>query len=117
MKVLTFTKAHKLARLADELETAAIPSLAPIGTGEDRRAVYTVAGNGSIITLRVPDNADTVAIQAVIDAHDPTKASQGEIKQQTINEARAWLQANSLTSTNATQFIQRMLVVMGVKDA
>jgi hypothetical protein len=71
MKTLTFTQAHHLGKLHDEL-LAAIPALQPTGTGDERQAVMTVSGDGQTLTLQVPDGADEAAIQAVVAAHDPT---------------------------------------------
>jgi hypothetical protein len=71
MKKLTFTQAHHLGKLHDEL-LAAIPALQPTGAGEERRAVMSVSGDGSTLSLGVPDDADEAAIAAVVAAHDPT---------------------------------------------
>jgi hypothetical protein len=69
MKKLTYTKAHNLGALNDEL--LAIPALQPTPTGQDGRdeAVMSLSGNGQQIELWVPDDAPEPDIDAVIAAH------------------------------------------------
>lgn len=69
MKTLTFTQPHHLGKLHEEL-LAAVPSVQPVGSGDERRAVMTVSGDGKRLELRVPDTADEAAIRSVVAAHD-----------------------------------------------
>jgi hypothetical protein len=69
MKTLSYQKPHRLAQLADELY-AAFPSWTA-DVGGRPQAQATIAGDGATLTLTVPDNADTVAVAAVVNAHIP----------------------------------------------
>lgn len=72
MKILTFDNLpHHLSKLHDEL-LASVPSVRPVGTGENRRAVMTISGDGTDLVLQVPDGADEAAIRTVVAAHDST---------------------------------------------
>jgi hypothetical protein len=82
MKTLTFTRAHDLAQLADELAAKdangnlLIPSLAPrrvqMGAlGVQDVATWRASGDGQTLTLEVPDSADEAAVRAIVQAHVP----------------------------------------------
>lgn len=72
MKTLTYTQPHHLSTIHDEL-IAAVPALAPeVGADGRRVARASVSGDGSTLTLRVPDDTDEAAVLAVVEAHDPT---------------------------------------------
>lgn len=72
MKRLQFDRPINLGRLHDQL-IAQVPALAPQpGAGGMLQAVMTVEGGTDRAILTVPDEADEAAIQAVVDAHDPT---------------------------------------------
>lgn len=67
MKNLTFNRPNLLSKLHDEL-LAAVPSIRPVnGT-----PVMAVSGDDTHVYLTIPDNADNVAVTAVVNAHDPT---------------------------------------------
>jgi hypothetical protein len=70
MKTLTLRKPHHLSKIHDEL-LAAFPEWIETTHGE-RRALHSLCGDGETLTLSVPDATDDVAVQAVVDAHDPT---------------------------------------------
>jgi hypothetical protein len=74
-KLLTFTKAHDLSQLHDELLTA-IPALA--GVYESGQPNLRVESTGNEIRLFVPDNADEGQISTVVTAHDPANLSASE---------------------------------------
>ena len=70
-KTLHFQHLHHLNKLHGELLTT--PTLQPItNTHGKREAVLLLSGGDDDIWLTVPDDADESAIQAVVDAHDPT---------------------------------------------
>ena len=80
MKQLRFNQAHNLSKLAEELVTA-IPSLektrvrtdgAFVGYKEAIPDHLRMEGLEDDLIITVADDADEVAIQAVIDAHDAT---------------------------------------------
>lgn len=66
--VLTYDRPHLLTKLHGEL-LAAVPALVP-APGEPARLL--IWGDGTTLTLTVPDDADEQAIAAVVAAHDPT---------------------------------------------
>lgn len=70
MKVLSFSQPHHPDKLHDEL-LAAVPTLQPVGEGDEREAVMIVSGDGSTLTLGVPDGVDEAEVRAVVEAHDP----------------------------------------------
>ena len=76
MKTLTYTIAHNLSLLHDEL-LAACSDLRPVlAAGADYpEPVMLVEGTDITVRLTVPDDADEAAIQTVIDAHDSTATS------------------------------------------
>lgn len=84
MKRLTYTKAHRLPKLQEEL--AAVPGLAPvevpdpgIGTpGPWYESPFTIGSQGDEIELWVPDATDEQAVAAVVAAHDETTPSASE---------------------------------------
>jgi hypothetical protein len=71
MKTLTYTIPHNLGRLHDEL-LVACSELRPIQIegAEFLESVMGVEGTDTIVRLIVADDANEVAIQAVIDAHE-----------------------------------------------
>ena len=80
MKRLVFNLAHDLGRIHEEL-IAAIPSLERVRIRDEERFLgdreslpdnIRAEGLGDKLTITVADDADEVAIQAVIDAHDAT---------------------------------------------
>lgn len=83
MKILTFQHPNSLDQLHDEL-LAALPALRPIRDPSGRIfpdgtpalvPVMRVEANGDAITLIVPDDADEMAIRAVVQAHVPAPPS------------------------------------------
>lgn len=84
MKTLVYTIQHRLNKLHDEL-IAAIPALAPVGVPPNRDAVFSISGDGILLTLIVPDAISEPQIQAVLAAHDPTTPSAAEIATATAN--------------------------------
>jgi len=86
MKTLRYTFSNSLTKFHDEL-CSAVPSLAPklpdVADPERpdaKEAVIHVEGLGDEVCLTVPDDADEVAIQAVVDAHDATPVvTRGEV--------------------------------------
>ena len=82
MKKLHYQIPNNLSLLHDEL-LAAIPSVAiQADTTGERYAVMQVEGNDNNIWLTVPDDADEVAIAAVVQAHDHTKQQPDPTTQQ-----------------------------------
>jgi hypothetical protein len=67
--VLTYSQPHNLSQLHDEL-LAAIPSLAPLD-GVPRLRVEGIRDNPDGISLAVPSDAETTAIDAAVAAHVP----------------------------------------------
>lgn len=86
MKVLQYNKAHNLSKLHDEI-LAAIPALKPELGG---MAIIRVESKNNDIWITVPDDTNEQAIQAVIDAHDPTPLpapkTELEILQETVDQ-------------------------------
>jgi hypothetical protein len=80
MRTLTFTRPHRLGKIADEL-AAGVPALRP-STAPDGTLVArcTVSGDGARLTLSVPDDAPDAAIASVVAAHDPTTPSPSEAR-------------------------------------
>ena len=77
MKRLHFNRPNNLSRLHDEL-LAAMPTLRQVRVGADgfNEALFDnlrVEGKDNDIWLTVPDDADELAIGAVVLAHDPTR--------------------------------------------
>jgi hypothetical protein len=79
MKTLTFQQPNYLNQLHDEL-LASLPALRPTRDPSGRTfldgtpalvPVMRVEGMGDAITLIVPDDADEMAIRAVVQAHVP----------------------------------------------
>lgn len=76
--LLQYVHAHRLDKLNDELLTA-LPGLQPVPDGQGGRvAVMTLSGDGTALTLWVPDDTIESAVRAVVDAHDPTTPSATE---------------------------------------
>ena len=75
MKTLSFSRAHDLAQLHNEL-LAAVPALAGTFLRDDgaEEPKLRVEGIGTTVHLTVPDDADERAIAAVVDAHEPKPA-------------------------------------------
>jgi len=70
-KILHFQRPRHLDKLHGEL--LILPALKPITNARgEREAVLLLSGKDDNIWLTVPDDADEAAIQAVVDAHDPT---------------------------------------------
>jgi hypothetical protein len=79
MKNLSITRPHRLSKLSDEL-LAAVPSLRPVaGVDGVNVARAVVSGDGRILQLQLPDDADEQAIRAVVDAHDATTPGTAEV--------------------------------------
>lgn len=75
MRTLTFTRPHRLGKIADEL-LAGVPALrATANAAGELVARSAVSGDGATLTLSVPDAAPDAAIAAVVAAHDPTTPS------------------------------------------
>ena len=82
MKRLHFQIPNNLSLLHDELITA-IPLLAPIRDAEGLGTpVIRAEGDDNNVWLTVPDDADEVAIAAVVQAHDHTKQQPDPTTQQ-----------------------------------
>jgi hypothetical protein len=79
---LTYPGTFRLGKLHDDL-VAAIPALAPTGTGIDSQAVFTLAGTDDGIILEVPDGIVESEVDAVVSAHDPTTPGPAEQAQLT----------------------------------
>lgn len=68
MKKLSYTKAHNLSALLDEIQ-AAVPALRPVQRNGVREAVMSLSGDGATIELWVPDDVDPAPVAAVVAAH------------------------------------------------
>ena len=73
MRKLTYTKAHHLAKLNDEL-IAAFPNWIKTNPNGSREALFSLSGDGSTVVLWMPDTQDEAAVAAIITTHSPTPA-------------------------------------------
>ena len=80
MKTLFFDIPNNLSLLHDEILTA-LPTLRPTPNSAgildfdgdlDLEPVMMVEGDGNLVRLTVPDDADEAAIDAIVQAHDAT---------------------------------------------
>jgi hypothetical protein len=85
-KKLTYQGQFKSSLLLDEL-MAAFPSWG--GVTDEGTTRLESKPDGTETYVYAPDAADEVAIQAVIDAHDPIALNIGEQKQANADDARA----------------------------
>jgi hypothetical protein len=102
---LTFTRPHRPGKLADEL-FAAFPTWRQTGPDGRFRTEVVVETDGDTIRLTVPEGTNPAAVQAVIDAHDPSTPSAGEQQEiadrGSLQELADQYQAG-LTQLDATQ--------------
>lgn len=111
MKMLTFSKAHNLPKLTEEL-MAAVPALRPVALPDgDRRAVMTVSGDGARLEIAVPDGAEEAAIAAVVAAHDPTVQPQPDPGSQLIAAVRA-IDTGGIQDPAAKQAIETLKAIL-----
>ena len=108
MKTLNFVRTNNLPLLHDEL-MGAIPALKSIPNSNEEPGPLGlivlepgmgVEGRGEDIWLTVPDEADEVAITAVVQAHDHTKGQPNPRQEriQRIGEIRALGRSNWTTA-------------------
>lgn len=80
MQRLTFAKAHRPAKLREELE-AGLPALRPaipLG-GERPETVYRYEWSAATgLVLTVPDGVDPAAVAAIVNAHDASAPTSRE---------------------------------------
>lgn len=76
MKRLEFTIPHSLNVLHDEL-IAAFPGLGPMAEGGELVQVIRVESSGAVVSITVPEDADTDAITDLVMAHVPQPSPQG----------------------------------------
>lgn len=90
MQRLTYTKAHNLSSLSDEL-VVAIPALSPTMTGLNGRASspFSLSENGNQIILEVPDAISASDVAAVIQAHTNPAVVPPLTREEAVSEAFA----------------------------
>lgn len=108
MKRLTFTRAHRLNQLADEVATA-FPAWFPTGPDGRRTALASIQGDGDRIVIEAPDDATEAAVAVVVNAHvadaaytaDPQRQQAAQYLRNTIGPLLPGLIAGTATLTNA----------------
>jgi hypothetical protein len=79
-KRLTYSRPHRLAKLAGEL-AAAVPALRPSVSADGvLTANMLLSGDGQALALVVPDSVPEATVAAVVAAHDPTAPSAEETR-------------------------------------
>jgi len=87
--ILTYAGTFKQHLLMDEL-LVAFPEWI-VGEGEERQCLLYLEGNDQGVRLTVPDNSDVLAIESVINAHDPNALSVGEQNEEYRDSVRQLL--------------------------
>jgi len=104
-KKLTFQGVFKANLLADELQ-AVFPSWG--GVTDEGTSRMQSKPDGTEVYLFVPDAADEVEIQVVIDAHDPEALSAGELKQANRDHVRAQFLLSQLADKTPQEIYTQM---------
>jgi len=86
MKKLTYSQVHNLSKIGSELMTA-FPAWRVLDSDGFYHTAVSVSGDGKVLTLWVPANADEAAIKAIITAHDPTPLPKGMSKSEKARQA------------------------------
>lgn len=123
MKQLIFSIVHKLSNISEEL-FAQFPEWIETGP-EGNYTDVIVGGDGQVLELWVPDDADEVAIQAVVSAHDPNQLTAAEqylagqvAKQQIANDAKADFLGSDfagITFADAEQLVDQAADLTAIK--